>query len=88
MKSVQNMGNSVFVCVGQTAMRAPDGAPLPAVPLYVKVDGSGVDPDTGLAGCEAELLDGIAGVFWKAHKRLHAGELEALYEGPPGDGEH
>lgn len=29
---------SKFVQIGVTALRAPDGTPLPAVPLYIKVD--------------------------------------------------
>ena len=57
-----------LVCVGQTALRAPDGAPLPAVPLYRIVDAG--EADAGeydrkavMTTGESGLYDDIAAVF-------------------------
>ncbi len=52
-----------YVQVGQTALRAPDGTPYPAVPLYIKVPDDSIDPATELAECEKELLSDIGGVL-------------------------
>ena len=56
--------NERIVCVGQTALRAPDGTPLPAVPLYKIVDVGEAHIDTaGLSVGESGLYDDIAAVF-------------------------
>jgi len=34
-----------YICIGQAALRAPDGEPLPAVPLYVRVEGEDNDAE-------------------------------------------
>ena len=34
-----------YVQIGQAALRAPDGEPLPAVPLYVRVEGEETDAE-------------------------------------------
>lgn len=53
-----------FVQCGFTALRDPaTGAFLPAVPLYIKVDASAVDNQTGLAACEKQLCVDIAAVL-------------------------
>jgi len=55
-----------LVCVGQTALRAPDGAPLPAVPLYKIVDvgeAGEYDRRAVLTTGESGLYDDIAAVF-------------------------
>ena len=37
------MSKEVFIQIGVTALRAPDGSFLPSVPLYAKVNGEEVD---------------------------------------------
>ena len=38
MKTQQIYNMAKYIQIGVTALRAPDGTPLPAVPLYIKVD--------------------------------------------------
>ena len=70
-----------LVCVGQTALRAPDGTPLPAVPLYKIVDISEVEehkksePNPPSVG-ESGLYEDIAAVFGEKFKAYVDG-LEA-----------
>lgn len=52
-----------FIQVGLTALRDPRGNFLPGVPLYIKIDPTEVDQQTGLAECEKELLTDISGLF-------------------------
>ena len=70
--------NQRLVCAGQTALRSPDGTPLPAVPMYIIVDESVIDPKTGLAPGEAEMHDDIAAVLAPMFKQYMDGveELE------------
>ena len=51
--------NEKLVCVGLTALRAPDGTPLQGVPMYVIVDECIVEPKTGLSYGEAGLFDDV-----------------------------
>lgn len=55
--------NQHLVCIGQTALRGPDGTPLPSVPMYIIADKSTVNPKTGHTLGEAETLDDIAAVL-------------------------
>lgn len=75
--------NERLVCVGSTALRAPDGAFLPSVPLYIKVDESAVDLKTGLTPGEAELQDDIAAVLAPMFKQYMDG-VKALERGTRG----
>jgi len=52
-----------FVQIGVTALRDPNGAFLPAVPLYIKVDSKQIDVESGLADCEKNLHADISGIF-------------------------
>jgi len=52
--------NERLVCVGQTALRAPDGMPLPAVPMYVIVKEQDIDPKSRLSTSEIDLHSDIA----------------------------
>lgn len=53
-----------FVQCGVTALRDPaTGGFLPAVPLYIEVDASEVEPRTGLAACEEKLVFDIGQVM-------------------------
>lgn len=67
--------NQRLVCVGQTALRAPDGTFLPAVPLYKIVcvdyaDERGSTPCTEeLTKGESGLYDDIAAVFGEKFKQ-------------------
>lgn len=62
--------NERLVCVGQTALRAPDGTPLPAVPLYKIVDAGEVCIETAmLTKGECGLYDDIAAVFGEKYKQ-------------------
>ncbi|MCL2575694.1 MAG: hypothetical protein FWE33_04600 [Defluviitaleaceae bacterium] len=49
-----------LVQCGQTALRAPDGTPLPAVPMYIIVGDDVVCEKTGLAESEIDLHRDIA----------------------------
>lgn len=70
--------NERLVCVGATAMRAPDGSFLPSAPLYVKVSESEVNSNTGLSKGEEELMTDIGGVLAQKFKQYVDGikELE------------
>ncbi|NLI22260.1 MAG: hypothetical protein GX418_12050 [Clostridiales bacterium] len=57
-----------LVRIGQTALRAPDGTYLPAVPLYIKVKASEVDK-TEVSEGEHGLAADMAGVFAKKYKQ-------------------
>ena len=70
--------NERLVCVGQTALRAPDGKPLHAVPLYKVVDvkeaGELIEADkTTLTTGESGLYDDIAAVFGDKYKQYVEG---------------
>jgi len=52
-----------FVQIGITALRAPDGAFLPSVPLYIKVPDCDIGKDTGLSHGERGLCTDIADIF-------------------------
>lgn len=69
--------NEYLVCVGSTAMRAPDGTPYPSVPMYVIVDESQVDKKTGLSEGETELNNDIAKVLAGKFKQYVDGVKEA-----------
>ena len=72
--------NQRLVCVGQTALRGPDGTPLHAVPMYIVVDKSAVDPQSGLVQGEADAQDDIAAVLAPLFKQYMDG-VEALEKG-------
>ena len=55
--------NERLVRIGETALRAPDGTPLPTVPMYIIVDEKAVDTKTGLTKGEAELSHDIASLL-------------------------
>ena len=67
-----------LVCVGQTALRAPDGTPLPAEPLYKIVDVGDVGKYSHkvITTGESGLYDDIAAVFGGKFKEYVDG-LEA-----------
>jgi|GEM_PF-483801 len=77
--------NERLVCVGQTALRAPDGTPLPAVPLYKIVDASevGAECSGNLTTGESGLYDDIAAVFGQKFKQYVDG-VEAAGAGSLG----
>jgi hypothetical protein len=56
------MNKEVFVQIGLTALRGPDGSFLPAVPLYVKADPADVSPAGQYIGSEPALAD-VADIF-------------------------
>ena len=64
--------NEMIACVGSAAIRAPDGTPLPSVPLYVIVDAKTVNQKTGLAPGEAEVQGDIAAVLAPMFKHLRS----------------
>lgn len=70
------MKKEVYVQVGVTAMRAPDGAFLPAVPLYIKAAADEVAADGHYVGSKPALQD-VATIFadkfkqFKRKERLH-----------------
>lgn len=63
------MKKEVFVQVGVTAMRAPDGAFLPAVPLYIKAADDEVTDDGHYIGSEPALRD-VAAIFADKFKQF------------------
>ena len=69
--------NESLVCIGSTALRAPDGTPYPSVPMYVIVDESQVDKKTGLSEGENELNNDIAKVFAGKFKQYVDGVKKA-----------
>lgn len=69
--------NEHLVCVGQTAMRAPDGSFYPSVPMYVIVGEEQVDKETGLSEGEEELNTDIAKVLALKFKQYVDGVKEA-----------
>ncbi|MCL2751447.1 MAG: hypothetical protein FWE62_01685 [Firmicutes bacterium] len=54
------MTQKIYVQVGITAMREPNGERLPSVPMYVEVDSLA---KTGLTDLENEAIANIAGFF-------------------------
>jgi len=46
-----------LVCIGSSALRAPDGSPLESVPIYKIVGESSVNSETGMSDCEAEFFE-------------------------------
>jgi len=46
-----------LVCIGSSALRAPDGTPLDSVPIYKIVDESSVNAETGMSDCEADFYE-------------------------------
>jgi len=54
------MTQKIYVQVGITAMREPNGERLPSVPMYIEVDRLA---KTGLTDLESEALANIAGFF-------------------------
>lgn len=68
-----------LVCIGQTALRGPDGAPLPSVPLYIIVDKKSVDEETGVSAGEDRLFSDIGGVIAREFNKYIDGlaEIEA-----------
>lgn len=63
--------NERLVCVGQTALRAPDGTFLPVVPLYRIVEAGDVkyfSERPALTPGESGLYDDIAAVFGSKFK--------------------
>lgn len=75
-----------LVCVGATALRAPDGTFLPSVPLYIKVSDSAVNPKTGLTEGEEEMCDDIAAVLAPHFKEYMDGIKEMEREQRGGKG--
>ena len=55
--------NERLVCIGQTALRAPDGTPLKAVPMYIKVNASDVNPEDDMTDGERKLIADVGGLF-------------------------
>jgi len=62
------MSKEKYICVGSTALRAPDGSFLPSVPLYVKVEENTADNDTGLSTGETGLYDDIGASLLPLYK--------------------
>lgn len=56
------MSKEVFVQIGVTALRAPDGSFLPSVPLYIKAEAEEVSPAGKYIGNEPALQD-VADIF-------------------------
>ena len=54
------MTSKIYVQVGITAMREPNGERLPSVPMYIEVDSL---TKTGLTDLENEAAANIAGFF-------------------------
>ena len=54
------MTSKIYVQVGITAMREPNGERLPSVPMYIEVDSLA---KTGLTDLENEAVANIAGFF-------------------------
>ena len=52
--------NQQLVCVGQMALRSPDGTALPAVPLYERM---AVNLQTKRSASEIKVLDGFVEAF-------------------------
>lgn len=73
-------GNLAFVQVGVTALRDESGLFLPATPLYIAVEPSGINPSTGQSPGEAELVDNIGQVLAEKFDAYVAGcrQLERL----------
>jgi len=55
--------NERLVCVGQTALRDPDGTPLQSVPMYIIVRADDVDHETNMSIGESGLIDNITEVL-------------------------
>jgi len=55
--------NERLVCVGHTALRAPDGSFLPSVPMYIKVGEGQIDAGTGFSSGEKDILEDISGLM-------------------------
>ena len=67
------MKKEVFVQVGVTALRAPDGSFLPSVPLYIKAPEEDVNPKTGRYEGEEAAIKDIASVFADKFKQYADG---------------
>ncbi len=52
-----------LVCIGQTALRGPDGTMLPAVKMYIKVKADAIDKETGMCEGEQKMVADIGGLF-------------------------
>jgi len=80
--------NERLVCVGKTALRAPDGTPLEGVPQYMIVQADKADPAAVEALRENERLI-VAGTVHTDHRAAEA-RFAALQAGreyqPPEDG--
>lgn len=62
--AVKDNSGRHFVQCGVTALRDPaTGGFLPAVPLYIEVDASEIEPRTGLAASEEKLCFDIGQVM-------------------------
>lgn len=62
--AVRESSGRHFVQCGTAALRDPaTGGFLPAVPLYIEVDASEVEPRTGLAASEEKLCFDIGAVM-------------------------
>lgn len=71
-----------FVQIGVTALRDANGAFLPAVPLYIKVDADQVNKDTNMSAQEDKLCADISGIFAeKFSQYIRAEQREARKRG-------
>jgi hypothetical protein len=70
------LGIEKYVQVGETAARAPDGSFLPAVPLFVRVDETAINPANGQTAGESEFITDIAAVF-KPHFKQYMDSLRS-----------
>lgn len=69
-----------LVQIGVTALRGPDGKPLPSVPMYIIVPGEAVNRDSGMTDAEEALCTDIAGIM--------AGKFAQYVEGVKATGAH
>jgi len=65
--------NQRLVCVGQTALRAPDGTPLPAKPMYIITDDDTAGNAEDLTISESGLYDDLAAVLGSKFKQYADG---------------
>ena len=50
----------VFLKIGDSALRAPDGSILQSIPIYVRVPAEDVDENTGIYKGEEPLIEATA----------------------------
>ena len=62
------MSKEKYICVGSTALRAPDGSFLPSVPLYIKVEEIAGDNGDGITTGETEHYNDIGASLLPLYK--------------------